>query len=62
MRHRSHSTAIRQEPAPDLASTVEGARAGDHQLNAYTGAQHVLHASSLTIRPRLEAGNGSNRG
>ncbi len=31
MRHRSHSTAMRHEPAPDLASTVEQARTGDHE-------------------------------
>lgn len=29
MRHRSLSTAMRQEPAPELAITVERARAGD---------------------------------
>ncbi len=30
MRHRPLSTAMRREPAPDLADTVERARAGDH--------------------------------
>ena len=30
MLHRSHSTAMRQEPAPDLVRRVERARVGDH--------------------------------
>lgn len=30
MRHRLLNTAMRHEPAPDLAETVERARAGDH--------------------------------